>query len=181
MNTNIPDGEIASSVTLAASSPPKPSLPKLPRRSVTVERPIPYTFDLGHLMVFDPNPLTSTTEAALAANARDGAQALFNQLLTSIPIHSTPSGVLLTLPPPKFPLPREKSLPKKKPLTKWKQFAAKKGIKDKRRDGRRVYDEATGDWVPKWGYKGLKKKADDEWLVEVDEKKERAGKGRGKR
>ena len=36
-----------------------------------------------------------------------------------------------------------------------------------------VYDEATGEWVPKWGYKGINKKGDDDWIVEVDEKKER--------
>lgn len=36
-----------------------------------------------------------------------------------------------------------------------------------------IYDEATGEWVPKWGYKGINKAADDAWIVEVDEKKER--------
>lgn len=36
-----------------------------------------------------------------------------------------------------------------------------------------VYDEASGEWVPKWGYKGKNKDLDDQWLVEVDEKKER--------
>ena len=47
-----------------------------------------------------------------------------------------------------------------------------KGIKDKKRDGNKVYDEASGDWVPKWGYKGKNKDAENSWLVEVDEKKE---------
>jgi regulator of ribosome biosynthesis len=36
-----------------------------------------------------------------------------------------------------------------------------------------VYDEATGEWVPKWGYKGANKAAEGDWIVEVDERKER--------
>jgi len=35
------------------------------------------------------------------------------------------------------------------------------------------YDEATGEWVPKWGYKGANKAGEGDWIVEVDEKKER--------
>lgn len=34
-----------------------------------------------------------------------------------------------------------------------------------------VYDEATGEWVPKWGYKGKNKDGEGEWLVEIDDKK----------
>lgn len=36
-----------------------------------------------------------------------------------------------------------------------------------------VYDEATGEWIPKWGYKGANKAGEGDWIVEVDEKKER--------
>lgn len=35
-----------------------------------------------------------------------------------------------------------------------------------------VFNEASGEWVPKWGYKGRNKDGEGEWLVEVDEKKE---------
>lgn len=44
-----------------------------------------------------------------------------------------------------------------------------------------VFDEATGEWVPKWGYKGKNKEGEGEWIVEVDEKreKERALEGKG--
>jgi regulator of ribosome biosynthesis len=80
---------------------------KLP---VTVNKPTPYTFDLGLLLANDPNPLLleGNLEDDLAATARDGAQALLNQLLSTCPITSTPAGVLLTLPPPTTTLPREK-------------------------------------------------------------------------
>lgn len=52
---------------------------------ITVSKENPYTFDLGHLMVQDPNPLviaqSENTNEALKAVARDGAQVLINQLL----------------------------------------------------------------------------------------------------
>lgn len=36
-----------------------------------------------------------------------------------------------------------------------------------------VYDEEKAEWVPRWGYKGKNKNTDGQWLVEIDEKKER--------
>lgn len=90
----------------------------------------------------------------------------------------------MTLPPCTFPLPREKPLPAaKKEETKWEKFARKKGIKDKKRgEGKTVYDEEKGEWVPKWGYKGRNKEGEGEWIVEVDGKKEaeleKEGKGK---
>jgi Ribosome biogenesis regulatory protein (RRS1) len=35
-----------------------------------------------------------------------------------------------------------------------------------------VYDEETGEWVPRWGYKGANKKAENEWLVELPSRPE---------
>ncbi|KAI6090231.1 ribosomal biogenesis regulatory protein [Hypoxylon rubiginosum] len=173
-----------------------------PKLDVTVTKPTPYTFDLGLLLANDPNPLSTSTpsssdeasastpganqalEAQLAATARDGAQALVNQLLSTLPLSTTTSGVLLSLPASTTPLPREKPLPAQKPPTKWEQFAARKGIKPKTREQRRAkssqYNEATGEWERTWGYDkgGAKKRRDEgmvqkDWLVEVDEKKER--------
>ncbi|UNI14553.1 Rhodanese- sulfurtransferase [Purpureocillium takamizusanense] len=150
------------------------SKPKLP---VAVEKPTPYTFDLGLLLAQDPNTVTldrSALESSLAEITRDGAQSLINQLLTTCPLNSSKDGVLLTLPPPTTRLPREKPVPDAKPPTKWERFAAKKGIKPKTREQRRnlAYDEESGEWKRKWGYKALNKKGEDDWLVEVDPKKE---------
>jgi regulator of ribosome biosynthesis len=143
------------------------------RLPITVNKPTPFTFDLGNLLANDPNPVPAgADEATLAATARDAAQALINQLLSTCEIKSNSEGVHLVLPAPTTPLPREKPIPEAKDLTKWERFAKKKGIKDKKRDGNKVYDEATGDWVPKWGYKGKNKAGENDWLVEVDEKKE---------
>lgn len=152
------------------------------------QKPTPYTHDAGHLMTLDPNPLpASPSEAVLAATARDATQSLLNHLLTTCPITSTSttsksasgsgagtgsgSGVEMTLPPPVYQLPREKPVPAKKPPTKWEVFAAKKGI-GKRKKDKKVYDEATGQWLPRYGYKGANKKEKESWLVEVDDKME---------
>ncbi|KAI2463610.1 ribosomal biogenesis regulatory protein [Annulohypoxylon bovei var. microspora] len=180
-------------------APPTPT-PK-PKLDVSVTKPTPYTFDLGLLLATDPNPLSSSAvpetasstatpgsssalEAQLAATARDGAQALINQLLSTLPLSTTTSGVLLSLPAPATPLPREKPLPAPKEPTRWEQFAARKGIKPKTREQRHAkasaYNEETGQWERTWGYdKGgaVKRRGEGavphDWLVEVDEAKER--------
>lgn len=41
-----------------------------------------------------------------------------------------------------------------------------------------VYDEEKGEWVPKWGYKGKNKEAENEWLVEVPDKQWKKEEGR---
>ncbi|RYC60584.1 hypothetical protein CHU98_g5632 [Xylaria longipes] len=99
------------------------SLKTRTKLDVGVERPTPYTFDLGLLLANDANPINTSTpaetssmgvdplEARLIATARDGAQGIINQLLTTCPISSTPQGVLLSLPAPSTALPREKPLP----------------------------------------------------------------------
>ena len=38
-----------------------------------------------------------------------------------------------------------------------------------------VYDEESGEWVRKWGYKGKNKEGEgNDWLVELDDKKAKA-------
>lgn len=145
---------------------------------VAVDKPTPYTFDLGNLVAEDPNPITldhESLEQSLAEVARDGAQSLINQLLTTCALSSTKDGVLLSLPEPSTRLPREKPVPQPKPPTKWERFAAKKGIKPKTREQRRniTFDEETNEYQRKWGYGGLNKKDQDSPIVEVDMKAER--------
>ena len=98
---------------MAETTKPKP----LP---IQVDKPTPYTFDLGLLLASDPNPLLLTESANLeqdlANTARDGAQAIINQLLGTCPIASTPNGVLLSLPGIETRLPREKVTPSALPF-----------------------------------------------------------------
>lgn len=156
-------------------------------KPVTVDKPIPNTYDLGNLAVFDSNPLENDKlknegerEEYLTSVTRDNVQLLINQILslpmkTTTDTHGSSTGqdstmTLVQLPDPSTELPREKAIPKAKAPTKWEQFAARKGIQAKPKEGKMVYDEASGEWVPKWGYKGKNKQMDDQWLVEVDEK-----------
>lgn len=156
-------------------------------KPVTVDKLIPNTFDLGNLATFDPNPLDNDKlkndkerEQYLSSVTRDNVQLLINQIL-SLPVKTTTDSLvnstgqsstmtLIQLPDPTTKLPREKAIPKAKPPTKWEQFASRKGIQPKQKDGKMVYDEATGEWVPKWGYKGKNKELDSQWLVEVEDK-----------
>lgn len=100
-------------------------------------------------------------------------------MLTTLPLSSTPAGVLLTLPQVSTRLPREKPLPAQKEKTKWQQFAERKGIKPKTREQRREkarnFNEDKGEWEKTWGYKGKRKEGTvpDDWVVEVTEKSER--------
>ncbi|KAH6847491.1 ribosomal biogenesis regulatory protein [Chaetomium sp. MPI-CAGE-AT-0009] len=161
-----------------AATASKPA--KLP---VTVDKPTPYTFDLGLLLANDPNPVAIPSAAAtdraaleshLASVARDGTQVLINQLLTTCAISSTPAGVLLSLPPVQTALPREKPVPAAKAETKWSAFAKRRGIKPKTREQRRnlQYNESTGEFERRWGYKGANKAGQDDAIIEVSAAKE---------
>ncbi|KAK9451049.1 Rrs1 ribosome biogenesis and nuclear export protein [Limtongia smithiae] len=154
-------------------------------RPVTVERDIPVTYDIGNLAIFDPNILSlpsngddSAKELLLKSLARDSAQLLINQILAlpvvaaggarSTATAAADAGVYVQLPDPVTHLPREKPVPVPKPPTKWEKFAKQKGITPKARNtGNLTYDEGTGEWVKKWGYKG--KNQEQPWIVEVDD------------
>ncbi|GMM28979.1 Rrs1 protein [Martiniozyma asiatica (nom. inval.)] len=153
-------------------------------KPVTVDKSVPVNYDMGNLAIFDPQPLDSTKitnfqakEEYLTSLTRDNVQLLVNQLL-SLPVQKSANDdklTLIQLPAPTTQLPREKSIPKPKELTKWEKFAAKKGIQKKGKEGKMVFDEQSGEWVPKWGYKGNNKKVENEWLVEVNDENEKVG------
>ena len=93
---------------------------------MTVDKPIPNTYDLGNLATFDPNPLDnekllskdeSIKEDHLQSVTRDNVQLLINQIL-SLPVktttetHGSSTGqnstmTLIQLPEPTTILPRE--------------------------------------------------------------------------
>lgn len=63
-------------------------------------------------------------------------------------------------------MPREKPVPKPKPLTKWERFAKEKGISHKKKD-KKVWDEERQEWVNRWGRDGKNKEKEDQWIHEV--------------
>ncbi|KAG1562664.1 hypothetical protein G6F49_000699 [Rhizopus delemar] len=97
---------------------------------------------------------------------RDNTQLIVNELF-KLPVTSADTGVLATLPDRKTIIPREKPLPKDKPLTRWEKFAKTKGILNRKRD-RMVYNEETGEYEARWGYKPKDKdQLSQDWLIPV--------------
>ncbi|CAI2162151.1 13801_t:CDS:2 [Funneliformis geosporum] len=148
-------------------------------KSVTVEKPIPLQYDLAILAGFDTNALDESrlkndTDNYLEEYTRDGTQLIINQIF-NLPIKSSELGVMAELPDLVTVLPREKPLPKPKPPTRWEKFAKVKGVQH-RKKSKMAYDEATGEWVPRWGYKGTNDDGANDWLIPVPDnaaKKER--------
>ena len=150
-----------------------------------IDKSQPYTYDLGNLLVSDPNPVPhhtpTTLESTLQTTAQQCAQGLINQLLTACPIQRSTddAGALhIKLPAPSTLLPREKPVPKAKEKTTWEKFAEKKGIGKKRKEGNLKFDEGSGEWRKRYGYKGksggIEGGVTADWITEVQDEKEKA-------
>jgi len=82
----------------------------------------------------------------------------------------------VALPPHKIVLPREKPIPKPKPLTKWERFRLEKGITAKNKRSRLTFDPITKDWVPRFGMGSIKKVEEKyNWMMEEKPKHVEAG------
>ena len=142
-----------------------------PRPSALVDKEDDLTYDLGHLVAFDPSPIdhaaiAKDASAYLLTCARDNMQLLSNRLYGLL--EGKTSKAAIELPPPVTRLPREKPLPQDQPLTRWEKFAKAKGIVKKKRS-KMVWDEATQQWAPRYGYGRASnpKAAPDNWVVEA--------------
>lgn len=109
--------------------------------------------------------LSQDKDEYLQSLTRDNAQLLFNEIFQLQTI-SNDNGVMAMLPIPTTLLPREKPLPKPKPETRWEKFAKAKGIVKRKKD-RMVFDETSGDYKPRWGYKGINDDGTKDWVIEV--------------
>lgn len=76
----------------------------------------------------------------------------------------------ITLPEKTTVFPRHKKIPPPKKMTRWEKFAKEKGIVKKKRT-RMIYDEASKEWAPRWGYKSAKFNAEKANVI-MPEKKE---------
>lgn len=113
--------------------------------STAVIKPLDLELDLGNMLAIDPNQLDKTeeevrslahlsftllhqmpTEEELLQLGRDGAQLLLNSLW-QLETARVEEAVVAHLPPPSTVIPREKPVPKPKPLTKWEKYAKEKG------------------------------------------------------
>ncbi|KAL4490809.1 hypothetical protein ABPG72_021863 [Tetrahymena utriculariae] len=135
--------------------------------------------DLGILTIFDSNEIPKNSdgtisEQTLLERTRLNISRIFNKMLSmktlqnaerdakdeELQIHDFSKGAYeLKLPNKVTVFPRQKPIPKEKPLTRWQKFAKEKGIEKKRR-GRMVWDDNVQDWVPRWGAYSVKKNED---------------------
>jgi regulator of ribosome biosynthesis len=69
----------------------------------------------------------SSRDGYLKDLARDNTQLLLNKIW-ELPTERVEGVIVAKLPAPTVVLPREKPLPKPKPLTKWQKYAQEKGI-----------------------------------------------------
>jgi len=140
--------------------------------------------DLGNLLGWDENQIdtklatdTNNTqrEEYLTKLARDNTQLLFNSLWT-LPTEKVQEALCIKLPPSTHQLPREKPVPKPKPLTRWEAYAKSKGIDKKSskakggeegKAGRLVWDDQVKEWLPKFGYKRAKAELQKNWMMEI--------------
>ena len=102
--------------------------------------------------------------AYLLATARENAQLLTNKLYELLA--AAPKKDVIPLPPPTTKLPREKPLPKPRPLTRWERFAKEKGIVKKKRS-KMVWDEDHQRWAPRYGYGRANNTKEAPWLIEA--------------
>ena len=101
------------------------------------------SLDPGNLAAYDLNPVT---EEQLDQVASHNAAALM-KALARLPRE----GTIITLPEPTLILPRAKSVPTPKLLTKWEKFRLANGLGRRRKRSRMIYEETVDDFVPRWG------------------------------
>lgn len=144
-------------------------------QSTQVNKEVPVNFDLGHLALYDTNLIDekkyrNNVNSYLAKLTRDNAQLFMNELWQRETM-KVDGYVVAKLPKPILRLPRAKPVPKPKMPTKWEAFAARKGIQKRKKD-KLVYDEATNEWRPRYGYRSIKNQSGDDWVVEDKEGKD---------
>ncbi|KAM4544391.1 ribosome biogenesis regulatory protein homolog [Fundulus diaphanus] len=139
-------------------------------RSISVQKELELEFDVGNLLACDKNRIESRDfreqrkEDFLRALARDNTQLLINELW-KLPTERVGEVIVAKLPEQSTRLPREKPPPKRRPPTKWEQFAKLKGIQKKKKTNL-VWDDAAKEWRRRWGYKRANDNTKD-WMIEV--------------
>ncbi|VUZ49166.1 unnamed protein product [Hymenolepis diminuta] len=122
--------------------------------------------DLGNLLyedkgAIDPNDVNRDYIKKLSLNCVHHFLKEFWKLPTD-----TFDGVQVScLPDPTFRLPREKPAPRKREMSRWERFAQMKGIRKQKRS-KKVWDDETQSWRPRWG-KDRIDSVKDKWVLEV--------------
>jgi hypothetical protein len=129
------------------------------------------SLDLGLCVAFDSAPVDPAAyaagrEAALLQSAQENSQLLVRGFFELPAEEDALFGPTVTLGPRATALPREKPVPAAKPPTRWEKFAKEKGILKKGKRERMLYDEPSGEYKPRFGYKRGRDES-SEWLYEL--------------
>jgi len=112
------------------------------------------SIDLGALCVSDPAPITDATAKGLLATSQENVQRLIDKLLKQPLMKNDKAekmrGIIYQLPATTTQFPREKRIPRPKPLTRWEKFKKDKGVNTRKKD-KLVYDEVSGKWKTRYG------------------------------
>lgn len=162
----VANGEVPAKGARAASSrAPAAKADPVELKPATAAREDNLTYDLKHMAAYDISPLNPKTD--LLSYTRDSVQLLLNKMF-ALPRVEMDVGTAVTLPTNEvFQLPRQKPIPKAKPPTRWQKFMDERNIR-KRKRSKLVFDDISGDWLPRWGYKSAKKSEEStQWFHEV--------------
>ncbi|VDL73001.1 unnamed protein product [Nippostrongylus brasiliensis] len=140
-------------------------LPHFEIKPTTVQKLVHPFVDCGHLIIVDNDAIEGDVSQNMLSRARNNAQYLFNKIW-ELNRKTVDNVVVACLPPSTFIMPREKKIPEKKEPTKWEKYAAEKGIAKKKKKNKKVFDEATKEWKPTYGYRRGKDDTKD-WLIEI--------------
>ncbi|KAI6227428.1 Ribosome biogenesis regulatory protein [Aphelenchoides fujianensis] len=142
-----------------------------------VEKSVEPLVDAGNLLVldreayeFDKKPKVVPSDEELLAISRDNVQLLFNSVF-KLPRSVVEDATCAELPDQIFGLPREKPVPVQAPMTRWEKFARSKGIGAKNNRDKKVWDEETETWKPRYGYNRGNDNTKD-WLIEIPDQKD---------
>lgn len=122
--------------------------------------------DLNQLIFHNPIPVDTSSDSDLLNATLNSVTSVIHSLL-ALPKSLVNDSLEIMLPdydPSKYP--RSKPLPKAKPLTKWESFAAKKGIKSRKKTLSKYNEQ--GELKASWGYKA--KDAMQDWCIPVPTK-----------
>jgi regulator of ribosome biosynthesis len=127
------------------------------------------TLDVGNLLISDTRLLDfkeikTNLDDYLKQICKENTQLVVNEVF-DLPIESVEDVLCAKLPKSKTISPREKPLPKARPLTKWEEYAKLKSI-NKVKKTRMVFDEVTKEYKPRFGYKRANDDTKD-WIIEV--------------
>lgn len=115
------------------------------------------TYCLAHLAAFDISPLHP--KANIHTQTRDNVQLLVNKIFSLSREESDEGPTALIPREDGFRLPRQRPVPKVKPETRWEKFMKERRM-EKRKRSQMVFDEVSGDWKRRWGYKSVKASED---------------------